>query len=85
MLTKGFIRLLLSPTASPVLFVLKNNNPATLHLCINYRKFNNITIKDKYPLPLIDKTLYQIAGVKYFTRLNLRYTYHFIRIYEGDK
>ena len=85
MLAKGFIRLLLSPAALSVLFILKNNDPITLRLCINYRKLNDITIKDKYPFPLINKTLYQIAGVKYFTYLNLYHAYHLIRIYEGDK
>ena len=57
-LTKGFIRPSSSPTASPILFIPKNNNPAALRLCINYRKLNDITVKDKYPLPLINKTLH---------------------------
>ena len=85
MLAKGFIRPSLSPTASPILFVPKNNNPTSLHLCVDYRKLNDITVKDRNPLPLIDKTLRQILGVKYFTRLNLRHVYHLICIRKGDE
>ena len=85
MLAKGFIRPSLSPTASPILFVLKDNNPIALRLYINYRKLNDIIIKNKYPFPLINETLRQIAGVKYFTRLNLYHAYYLIRIREGDK
>ena len=60
-------------------------DPVALRLCVNYRKLNDITVKDRYPLPLIDETLRQIAGVKYFTRLDLCHAYHLIRIREGDE
>jgi DNA-binding MarR family transcriptional regulator len=51
MLKKGFIRRSKSPAGFPVLFVLKKNRK--LQLCINFRKLNNITVKNQYPLPNI--------------------------------
>ena len=52
-LEKGFIRLSISLAASLLLFVLKKNGK--LRLCVDYRQLNSITIKDRYPLPLINK------------------------------
>ena len=57
-LKKGFIKASLSPFASPVLFVKKADG--SLRFCVNYRKFNVLTKKDRYPLPLIDETLAQL-------------------------
>ena len=48
LLDKGYIRLGVSPWGAPVLFVKKRDG--TLRLCIDYRKLNNMTIKNKYPL-----------------------------------
>ena len=56
----------------------------SLHLCIDYRALNDITIKDRYPLPRIEETLHQIRGAKYFTRLDLRSAYNLIRIMDDD-
>ena len=54
---------------------------------MDYRAFNEIRIKDRYPLPHIEETLYQIgtSGAKYFTKLDLRSAYNLIRIKEGDE
>ena len=54
-LSKGFIKASQSPFASPVLFVRKPQGG--LRFCVDYRKLNAITKKDRYPLPLIDETL----------------------------
>ena len=54
-LKKGFIRPSSSPVASPVLFVKKPGGG--LRLCIDFRAINNISIKDRYPLPLMKETL----------------------------
>ena len=56
-----------------------------LHLVVDYRSLNAVTVKNRYPLPLIDTLLNRLEGVKYFTRLNLRNAYHLIRIREGDE
>ena len=64
-LSKGFIRASSSSCASPILFVKKKYG--SLCLCVDYRALNDITIKDRYPLPRIEETLNQIRGAKYFT------------------
>ena len=82
-LSKGFIRASSSSCASPILCVKKKDG--SLCLCVDYRAFNDITIKDRYPLPRIEETLNQIRGAKYFTCLDLRSAYNLIRIKEGDE
>ena len=55
LLDKGFIRPCISPWGAPVLFVKKKDG--SLRLCIDYQRFNQITMKNKYPLPRIDDLL----------------------------
>ncbi|RVX14525.1 Transposon Ty3-I Gag-Pol polyprotein [Vitis vinifera] len=64
LLGKGFIRPSTSPWGAPVLFVKKKDD--TLRLCIDYRKLNRVTVKNKYPLPRIDDLFDQLKGAKYF-------------------
>jgi RNase H-like domain found in reverse transcriptase/Reverse transcriptase (RNA-dependent DNA polymerase)/Retroviral aspartyl protease len=82
-LEKGWIRESTSPAGAPILFVPKKDG--TLRLCVDYRGLNAITIKNRYPLPLITETLGQLAGAKVFTQLDLRDAYHRIRIRSGDE
>ena len=63
LLDKGFIRPSSSPWGAPVLFVKKNDG--SMRLCIDYRGINNVTIKDKYPLPRIDELLDQLQGASW--------------------
>jgi predicted aspartyl protease len=77
-LAKGFIEPSQAPWASPVLFVSKPNGG--LRFCIDFRKLNEITRKDQYPLPLIDETLARIGKAKVFTKLDIRQAFHRIRI-----
>ncbi|XP_071906049.1 uncharacterized protein [Coffea arabica] len=60
LLQRGFIRESGSPWAAPVLFVKKKDG--TLRLCIDYRGLNNMTVKNKYPLPHIDELFDQLQG-----------------------
>ena len=60
LLDKGFIRLSTSPWGALVLFAKKNDK--TLQLCIDYRKLNRVTIKNRYPLPRIDDLFDQLRG-----------------------
>ena len=79
---KGFIRPSMSPWGAPVLFVKKKDD--TLRLCIDYRKLNQVTVKNKYPLPRIDDLFDQLRGAKVFSKIDLRSGYHQLRIREPD-
>jgi len=61
-----------------MLFILKSDN--NLRLCVDYRSFNVITIKNKFFLSLIKKTLNRLIDVVYFTKLDLKNAYYRIRI-----
>jgi len=69
LLEKGFIRLSSSPWGASVLFVKKKDG--SMRLCIDYRGIDNITIKDKYPLPRIDELLDQLRGASWFSKIDL--------------
>ena len=61
----GFIRLSTSPWGAPVLFSKKMDK--TLTLCIDYQKLNRVTIKNRYPLPMIDNLFDQLRGVRAYS------------------
>ena len=55
-----------------------------MRLCIDYRGLNEVTIKYKYPLPRIDDLFDQLKGAKFFSKIDLRSSYHQMKIKEGD-
>ena len=77
-LQRGFIEPSQAPFASPVLFVRKPSG--ALRFCVDYRKLNSLTRKDRYPLPLIDETLARLAKAKVYTKLDIRQAFHRIRM-----
>jgi hypothetical protein len=77
LLDKGFIRVSGSPTAAPVLFARKLGGG--LRFCVDYRALNRLTRKDRYPLPLIQETLRNLAEAKWFTKLDVIAAFHQIR------
>lgn len=72
-----------SPYASPVLLVKKKNGES--RLCIDYRKLNEKTVKDRYPLPRIDDQIDRLHGSRFFTSLDLRSGYYQVPIAETSK
>ena len=82
-LEKGFIRASESPAASPILFVKKSDG--SLRLCVDYRGLNRLTIKNRYPLPLIGDMIDKLRSAKYYTKLDLRGAYNLLRIADGEE
>ena len=78
-LNRGFIILSKVTYTLPILFTLKPNGEWWFY--IDYRKLNRITKKDKYPLPLIDKTFRRIIRVKVFIKLDIRHAFYRIYIH----
>jgi hypothetical protein len=73
LLDKGFIRPSISPWGAPVLFVKKKDG-----------SMNKVTIKNRYPLPRIDDLLDQLQGARVFSKVDLRLSYHQVRVKEED-
>ena len=82
LLEKGFIRPSSSPWGCLAIFVKKKDD--TLQMCVDYRPFNAITIKNKYPLPHIDTLFDQLASAKVFSKIDLHSGYHQINIRPQD-
>jgi hypothetical protein len=82
LLDKDFIRPSSSPWGCPTLFVSKKDKD--LHLCVDYRPLNVVTIKNKYPLPRIDILFDQLVGAQVFLKIDLRSGYHQIKICAED-
>ena len=82
-LGKGFIRPSLSAAASPILLVRKLGGG--LRFCIDYRALNAVTVKNRYPIPLISETLGKLAGAVKYTKLDVIHAFNRIRMKEGYK
>ncbi|XP_070795472.1 uncharacterized protein, partial [Pituophis catenifer annectens] len=82
-LARGFIRPSTSPLSAPVLFVKKKTGD--LRLCCDYRRLNAITVRNRYPLPLIPELMERLREASIFTKLDLRGAYNLVRVREGDE
>ena len=82
-ISQGKIQPSKSPAGAPILFVPKQNGK--LRLCVDYRGLNNVTVKNKYPMPLMETLREQVQGATIFSKLDLRDGYYLIRIREGDE
>lgn len=82
-LGKGFIRSSRSPAASPVLFVRKPGGG--LRFCVDYRALNALTVKNRYPIPLVRETLDRLCRARYYTKLDIIAAFNRLRIAKGDE
>ena len=82
-LRKGYIRKSKSPVAAPVFFVKKKDG--SLRLVQDYRKLNEITVKNRYPIPRISDLIDSLSKAKVFTKIDLRWGYNNVRIRKGDE
>ena len=71
-----------SPCGAPLLLVKKKEG--TMRLCVDYRQLNKVTIKNKYPLLRIDDLMDQLVGASVFSKIDLRFGYHQIRLKAED-
>ena len=78
LLDKKFIRPSSSPWRAPVIFVEKKDG--TQRMCVDYRPLNEVTMKNKYPLPRIEDWFDQLKGAKVFSKIDLSSGYHQLRI-----
>ena len=79
---KGYIRPSASPWGAPVLFVDKKDGGR--RMCVDYRSLNEVTIKNKYPLPRIDDLFDQLRGAAVFSKIDLHSGYHQLKIRTSD-
>jgi len=83
-LKKGFIHPSKSPMALPFFFVSKKD-ATSLRPCQDYRELNDGTVKNSYPLPLVNDLVDKLKGAKVFTKLDIEWGYNNVRIKEGDE
>ncbi|GFW77419.1 retrovirus-related Pol polyprotein from transposon 17.6 [Trichonephila clavipes] len=83
LLSEGIIEECESPYASPVVLIPKPNG--TFRLCIDYRKLNEITVSDTYPLPRMDDLLHQAKLTPFMSTLDLRAGYHQVKVHVEDQ
>ena len=83
MLAKGVIEESDSPWSSPIVLVKKKDN--SIRFCIDYRRVNEVTIKDSHPIPRIESILDALSGSKFYSTIDLKSGYWQVKVAEEDK
>lgn len=83
MLASGVIEHIMSPFAAPVLLVKKKDGSWRFY--VDYPHLNDLTVKNRLPLPIVDELLDELADTKYFSKLDLCAGYHQIRMRPDDE
>ena len=82
LLKAGTVQPSSSPYASPVVLVKKKDS--TWRLCVDYMKLNGMTVKDRFPIPLIEDLMDELGGSKVYSKIDLRAGYHQVRMDPQD-